>query len=205
MSFSCKLDENGSERAAVSQLLYDLSGQQFSLKRKGPSGGKYELTSSGGFRFKQTPGRVWPLPSPVKFYGFPDQVYAYYQNAGFLSELQLAIEKLFGQLFYLGPLREYPQRHYPWKGSEPADMGQRGERVVDALLTARGRGEKISTGYKRKRLSLEARIARWLKELGLRTSTATSSAANCRRITRQERYGSLLLRHGKRWFGVDAT
>ncbi|NLF07982.1 MAG: AAA family ATPase, partial [Pirellulaceae bacterium] len=39
LSFSCKLDENGSERAAVSQLLYDLSGQQFSLKRKGPSGG----------------------------------------------------------------------------------------------------------------------------------------------------------------------
>ena len=167
LSFSCKLDENGSERAAVSQLIYDFSDHQFSLKRKGPSGGKYELTSQGGFQFTRTPGRAWPLPSPVKFYGFPDQVYAYYQNAGFLSELQLAMEKLFGQLFYLGPLREFPQRHYPWKGSEPADMGRRGERVVDAMLTARGWGKSISLGYRRKHLTLEERIARWLKELGL--------------------------------------
>ena len=168
LAFSCQLDENGSERAAVSQLVYDLEDHQFVLKRKGPSGGKYELSSQAErFRFTRTPGRAWPLPSPVKFYGFPDQVYAYYQNAGFLSELQLAVEQLFGQLYYLGPLREFPQRHYAWKGSEPADMGRRGERVVDAMLTARARDRYISTGYKRKRMTLEERIAHWLKELGL--------------------------------------
>ena len=122
----------------MSQFIYDLENQRFGLKRKGPSGGKYELTSlENGFRFTRNQGRPWALPSPVKFYGFPDQVYAYFQNAGFLSELPLAFEKLFGQLYYLGPLREFPQRHYAWKGSEPADMGQRGERVVDALLAAR--------------------------------------------------------------------
>ena len=168
LAFSCQLDENGSERPAVSRLRYDLADQQFGLKRKGPSGGKYELTSrEDGFRFTRNQGRPWALPSPVKFYGFPDQVYAKYQNAGFLSELQLAFEQLFGQLFYLGPLREFPQRHYAWKGSEPADMGRRGERVVDAMLAARGREEYISTGYKRKRRTLEERIAHWLKELGL--------------------------------------
>ena len=170
LAFLCQLDENGSERLAVSQFVYDLAKERFGLKRKGSSGGKYDLTSFEGFRFTRNLGRAWNLPSPVKFYGFPDQVYAYYQNAGFLSELQLAFEKLFGQLYYLGPLREFPQRHYPWKGSEPADMGRRGERVVDALLAARERGDHgkyISFGRGRKRQTLEERIAYWLKKLGL--------------------------------------
>jgi hypothetical protein len=101
------------------------------------------------------------------FHGFPDQVYAYYQNAGFLSELQLALENLFSSVYYLGPLREFPQRFYPWRGAEPGDMGRRGERVVDALLAARQRGKYISPGYKRRHQSIEERVAFWLKELGL--------------------------------------
>jgi hypothetical protein len=170
LAFSCQLDENGSERLAVSRLVYDLGDHRFGLNRKGPSSGKYELTSQAkGFQFTRTRGRPWGLLSPVKFYGFPDQVYTYYQNAEFLAKLQLAFEQLFGQLYYLGPLREFPQRHYAWKGSEPADMGRRGERVVDAMLAARGRKADISTGRGRGRKlrTLEERIAYWLKELGL--------------------------------------
>lgn len=168
LTFACELGENGSERLAVANLEYGLPGHRFGLARKGQSGGKYELISEGDeFRFVRTQGRPWDIPAPVKFYGFPDQVYAYYQNAGFLSQLQLAFESLFGRLYYLGPLREFPQRYYAWKGSEPADMGRRGERVVDAMLAARARGATISPGYRRKRLTLEQRVASWLKELGL--------------------------------------
>jgi predicted ATPase len=74
---------------------------------------------------------------------------------------------LFSRFYYLGPLREFPQRHYAWKGSEPADMGRRGERVVDAMLASQQRGAYISPGYKRRRQTLETRVAYWLKELGL--------------------------------------
>jgi hypothetical protein len=168
LSFSCALGENGSNRLAVSSLEYDASVNRFVLKRKGLTGAKYELTNEGeGIRFIRTPGRVWDLPAPVKFYGFPDQVYAYYQNTGFLSDLQLAFESLFAGLYYLGPLREFPQRHYGWRGSEPADMGRRGERVVDALLASREKGAYISPGFKRKKQTLEERVAHWLKDLGL--------------------------------------
>ena len=168
LKFACSLGENGSERLAVSSLEYALPDHSFRLVRKGQSGSKYELSSEGdGFRFVRTQGRAWDVPAPVKFYGFPDQVYAYYQNAGFLSQLQLAFEELFSQVYYLGPLREFPQRYYAWTGSEPADMGRRGERVVDALLSARARGAHISPGYRKKRLTLEERVARWLQELGL--------------------------------------
>ena len=168
LAFLCSLAENGADRLAVSSLEYGVNDNRFVLKRKRQSGAKYELTNENeGIRFTRTQGRVWDLPAPVKFYGFPDQVYAYYQNAGFLSDLQLAFEKLFGRLYYLGPLREFPQRHYAWKGSEPADMGRRGERVVDALLASQQKGPYISPGYKRKKQTLEERVAHWLKELGL--------------------------------------
>ncbi len=127
LAFRCDLGENGADRLSVSSLAYSVNNYCFGLKRKGQTGAKYELTNEGeGIRFIRTQGRAWDLPAPVKFYGFPDQVYAYYQNAGFLSDLQLAFENLFGRLYYLGPLREFPQRHYAWKGSEPADMGAEG-------------------------------------------------------------------------------
>jgi len=168
LGFSCSLGESGSDRLAVNRFSYDLAHHRFTISRKGTTGAKYELASDDGdFRFVRSQGRAWPLPSPVKFYGFPDQVYAYYQNAGFLAQLQLEFESLFKHMYYLGPLREFPQRHYAWKGSEPADMGRRGERVVDALLAAGQRGPYISPGYKKKHQTLEERIANWLKKLGL--------------------------------------
>lgn len=168
LAFRCAVGENGADRLAVSNLAYDVNQYHFQLKRKGQSGAKYELGDDGEkFHFTRAQGRAWDLPAPVKFYGFPDQVYAYYQNAGFLSDLQLAFENLFARLYYLGPLREFPQRHYAWKGSEPSDMGRRGERVVDALLASQQKGAYISPGFKRKRQTLEERVAHWLKELGL--------------------------------------
>jgi len=168
LAFSCKVGENGSDRLSVSELEYELGNERFQMKRKGQGGANYELLSDdGGYRFTRTQGRAWDLPAPVKFYGFPDQVYSYFQNAGFLADLQLAFENLSRQVFYLGPLREFPQRHYIWSGSEPADMGHRGERVVDALLAAQQRGPYISPGPGRKRRTIEEQVAFWLKQLGL--------------------------------------
>jgi len=168
LAFTCKVGENGSDRLAVAELEYELSSQRFQMKRKGQGVAKYELLSEGGgFHFARPQGRPWDLPAPVKFYGFPDQVYSYYQNAGFLADLQLALEDLFGQVYYLGPLREFPQRYYTWRGSEPADMGRRGERVVDALLAKEQLGAYISPGRGRPRQTIEARVAYWLKHLGL--------------------------------------
>lgn len=168
MCFTCRLGDNGSDKLAVEEFCYGFANHRFSIRRKGQGGSKYELSSEGGdFKFVRTQGRAWDLAPPVKFYGFPDQVYARYQNAGFLAELQLALEQMLAQVFYLGPLREYPQRHYSWKGSEPSDMGRRGERVVDAILAARQRGSYLSPGFKKRRQTLEERIAFWLKELRL--------------------------------------
>ncbi len=45
-------------------------------------------------------------------------------------------EKEFGNLFYLGPLREYPQREYRWGGEQPSNVGIKGELAIPALLAS---------------------------------------------------------------------
>jgi len=161
--------EPGLGRPVVDVMRYGFSGETFSMTRVNGKTLEYDLKASParGFKFTRAPGRPWKLPPPAKCYGFPDQVRAYYQNASFLSDLELQFEELFNRLFYLGPLREYPKRQYPWAGAQPADMGRRGERVVDALLASRESGVTISRGRGRKRQSLEERVAEWLKELGM--------------------------------------
>ncbi|MGB9497819.1 MAG: DUF3696 domain-containing protein [Dissulfuribacterales bacterium] len=168
MEFAVEITENGSGRMIVNRLDYSFGGHTFGLKRKSEKEGKYELSSRPDtFRFQRTRGRPWDLPAPVKCYGFPDQVKAYYQNAGFLADFELAFEQMFSRIYYLGPLREYPKRQYTWAGAHPADMGERGEKAIDALLASRERGEKISRGKGRPRLTLEEYVAWWLHKLKL--------------------------------------
>lgn len=152
----------------VESFAYALDGSAFEMSRKDGSGSAYELVpKAGAFRFRRAKGRPWPLPAPVKCYGFPDEVRAYFQNAGFLSELELAFERLMQRIYYLGPLREYPRRQYIWSGGQPEDVGPRGERAVDALLASRARQQVIARGRGKKRHSLDEHVAHWLRELGL--------------------------------------
>lgn len=184
--FAAEVGENGGTRLAVRSTRYWFAGHVFSMTRKEGTKDAYALAvqPDAPFRFVRNPGRPWELPAPVKCYGFPNEVNAYYQNAGFLADLQLAFERLLSELKYLGPLREYPKRQYTWAGAEPVDMGQRGERVIDAILAARERGATISRGRGRRRQTLEQRVAEWLKELGLITSFSVEAVAPASNIYR---------------------
>ncbi len=70
--------------------------------------------------------------------------------------LQNAFENLFSRIHYLGPLREYPRRHYPWGGDHPKGVGQFGEKTISAMLSGRIRG-----------LPTDEQIPKWLKRLEL--------------------------------------
>jgi len=166
--FAAEVTDNGAGRIMVTRMSYEFGGHRFSLRQKEGQPSKYELEcDQSDFTFVRKKGRAWPLPGPSKCYGFPDEVRAYFQNAGFLSDLELAFEQLFGQVYYLGPLREDPRRQYLWSGAEPADMGRRGERVIDALLAAREKRIMISRGKGRKRMSLEEYVGQQLQNLGM--------------------------------------
>lgn len=155
-------------RMAVRSMTYAFAGARFGMRALKHRDDEFELFHEGeGFRFSRVKGRPWNLPPPAKCYGFPDQVRAYFQNAGFLSDFELEFEKLCRRIFYLGPLREYPKRQYPWAGAQPPDMGRKGERVIEVLLASREAGIRYSFGKGKKRKTLEELAADWLKRLGL--------------------------------------
>lgn len=153
----------------VGRFSYSFDNTVFGMEPETMRGkkGKYDLVSEPYSKSRQQPGRAWPLPSPTKFYGFPDEVNAYFKNVGFLSEIVLELEGLFGRAKYLGPLREYPKRIYTWAGEAPSDVGRKGELAVAAILAAREKKKYISPGPHRKKRSLEETIANWLKEMGI--------------------------------------
>jgi predicted ATPase len=167
LAFFSRVVANGGGKLSVPEMTYKLGEAMFSLTKPDTKEG-YELaTDHKGFRFKRALGRRWSIPAPVKFYGFADEVRTYHQNAGFLSELELAFEKMLRGVYYLGPLRDYPKREYTWAGGDPADMGRRGEYAVAAILAARERDEKIARGKGKPKFSLEQYVGHWLKELKL--------------------------------------
>ena len=162
-------NKNAGRGYAIKRMNYRFAEAEFGMRATTDDmPDQFELLSNHpSFSFQRERGRPWALPPPVKCYGFPDRVRASYQNASFLSDFELEFEQLFSRLFYLGPLRDYPKRQYPWSGTRPSDMGRRGERVAEALLASREAGVTYSLGQGRKRQTLEERIAHWLRELGL--------------------------------------
>lgn len=158
----------------VRAVRYSLGDMDFWMQRKRDDKDEYDL-GSHSYEFRGVTGRARPLPPPAKFYGFPDQVRAHYQNASFLSDLELRFERLCGRIHYLGPLRQDPERQYVWSGGRPVDVGRRGELAVDALISSQSDGPVNSRGFvktkqavrRTRRISVEQHVAEWLKELGL--------------------------------------
>lgn len=129
------------------------------------------------FQFIKQRGRPWNIPGPIKTYLFPDQAKTYHQNADFLSFFESEYEVLMDRIYYLGPLREHPKRQYQWSGTQPFDVGYRGEQTVHAILAATLRGEQRNLARYGRYKSFQAIIAYWLRELGLIQSFSVQEIA----------------------------
>jgi predicted ATPase len=171
LSFSAEIREL-TGRTTLDKFTYEFDSHSFGMVRKAAGKGadkdRYDL-DHGDYPTRRVPGRVWPLPPPVKCYGFPDEATRYYQNTGFLPDFVLAFEKMLKSVLYLGPLREDPKRSYLWSGERPLDVGVRGDEAVAALLAARG--AELRSGRmvnKRRRYkSVEERVLEWMQEMRL--------------------------------------
>ncbi|MCE2403179.1 DUF3696 domain-containing protein [Candidatus Poribacteria bacterium] len=87
------------------------------------------------------------------------------ESVKFLQKYVSAFEELFLYVFYLGPTRAHPQRHYHWEGSHPTDIGHWGDKMIDALLSARVDLKTIQ--YDEEHVSIEEKISEWLREMDL--------------------------------------
>jgi len=171
LSFHAEVGLGGEDDRTLilNQLEYDIiddcdSRLFIGMERKTDFRTDYKVDTTR-YSLKRNKMRAWDPGAPVRFYGFPDEVVAYHQNADFVQALNLGHEKLFRSICYLGPLRTKAERLYSWAGIEPESVGYAGEHTVAAIIAARSR--KISLGYKRPAKHFEEIIALKLKEMGL--------------------------------------
>lgn len=142
---------------------------EIGLQRKEANGStkkSYELIYDN-YDFVRSRGRVWDITSPVRFYGFPEEAVAYYQNANFLQNINLYHEKLFSGVYYLGPLRKQAKRLYNWNGSIPDSVGYLGQDAIQAILAADDESRMINLNYRSHRKPFKGIIAEMLKKMSL--------------------------------------
>lgn len=168
LTFRVAVGADKRRQPLVQSLGYVLSAKgdtvvEVSMQRR-ESGNKFDLSSTQ-YNMVRHAGRAWPLPEPVRFYGFPDEATAYYQNTAFLSDLVLELERVLRSIYYVGPLREYPKRLYLWSGETPDHVGVKGDRAVEAILAAGDRS--FNWKAKQKTRPLAALVAARLKSMGL--------------------------------------
>ncbi len=139
----------------------DGGSQAFDLRADAQNGG------NSAFRFVRTQGRAWQLPGPIKSYAFPDQARTFFQNSGFLAELEAIYEEALDNIYYLGPLRHPPERDYLWARSRPTDVGTSGEKTIDAILSATEAKETRNVKPKAHHMPFQEMIAYWLRKMGM--------------------------------------
>jgi hypothetical protein len=163
---SIESDPSGG-RQDVASLEYKLNSGSAGLSvSMTKTEGKEEYTlDASPYRLVRNQGRAWKLGPPVRFYGFPDEVRAYYQNARFTSDFALELERQLRRIQYLGPIRTIPSRSYIWSGETPEHVGWSGKRAIEALLGAKRR--KISPGPRKHTKPFEEVVASWLERMGL--------------------------------------
>lgn len=153
------------ERLQTHSLEYGLGGAVFKIWRENANAVSLEIRD-GDVTVISGQSNIGKFISN-KTYMFPDQVKRRFQKIDSLGRFELEFEKLMDSIYYLGPLRDYPQREYRWSGSSPSDVGRRGERVIEAILAATRNGEKRRLGFRRQLLPFQEVIAKRLQDLGL--------------------------------------
>lgn len=198
ISFNAKVKgDKDSDTLKIEELNYHLKEGENSVLTVGMSpsakkSGQYEVNAQR-YSLVRNPGRVWYPSPPVRFYGFPDEVVNYYKNSEFVQDLNLAQEKLFKSICYLGPLRIKTERLYTWGGITPESVGYSGELTIAALLASKNR--KISLGYRKVAKPFEQIIAASLKTMGLIDSFRVKKIAE----NRQEYEVNVQTKGSKDW------
>ena len=141
LSFDLSINNN---KNSVSQPVfnYRIGEQHFGVSWEGRGVGRVSAPS------------VLNLNATVfRCYGIRD---SYPNIIQLFSPLQTRFENLFRSICYLGPLREYPRRHYAWQGKHSPGVGQHGEEMVTAIFSGRIQLRP-----------LEEQIPKWLQRLDL--------------------------------------
>jgi hypothetical protein len=97
------------------------------------------------------------------------------EDGSMVQDISLAIRRELEGLVYLGPLRQKPQRDYPWNKGQPGIIEPDGKQAIDVLLAS-----ALLQGPDRNRIIEE--VSRWLKRMDL------ADQLQVRQVGRSTRY-----------------
>lgn len=158
-----------SDTVYITSLRY-FQGNAISARLSRQDNGRYEFHATrNGDELARPRGRPKVDIRPIRCYGFSHEAFQAYVDSFFVQFLDHTFEKQFSGLYYLGPLREFPQREYRWGGEQPSHVGIKGELAVPAILANGGKKVYVSQ-RKSKKNRLDSRVARSLVELNLASS-----------------------------------
>lgn len=153
---------------ATKCIRYSFSGASVTMQRDTKDPSRFLINSDGieGFGLENNRNTSGRSLAPVRGYAFPDQIRTSYRNADILSDIQFTFEEYLDWMYYVGPLREAPLRHYMWSRIQPLGVGSRGERTIEAILAASHVFTPHPDGSEA-RIPFQEAIAYWLKEMRL--------------------------------------
>ena len=156
----------GSGKSLVlEEMAYRIDERRFGMRRV-PDRMTYNLFAQGpDFNISHHTRKTNYNLRQSKFHDFLYWAEEHFDDRNFLFDLQFGLELFLRDLYYLGPLRAYPNRIYARSSGQPSDVGQAGESVVDAILSSIEQGQVID--WDLSDLTLDKYIAGCLKDLGL--------------------------------------
>jgi predicted ATPase len=123
----------------------------------------YALSASGSLSDSASPS-MDPSYEPERSVAFSAKAVAALGYAGpRVQDLTLILTQELQGIAYLGPLREYPTRSYPWNSQMPGELGIKGERAVQALIASANMRSKDDDWLGRG--SLVEHVSTWLKKM----------------------------------------
>jgi hypothetical protein len=172
LRFRCEVRRHGQRGAmAVRRLRYGLAGCEVGLTEQ-ERHGSYEVVVAppGALGLGPWEGLEGPVGSPVKSYGFPAELVARWRGAAVFGALALAYERLFEQVYHLGPHRVGAPRDVRPLGGAPGTVGPQGERAVEVLLALSALGEPVPLRRGARGVPPDQWVSAKLAELGLADS-----------------------------------
>ncbi|MEX0670400.1 MAG: DUF3696 domain-containing protein [Pirellulales bacterium] len=129
---------------------------------------------------------------PEKALFFPqDALSAMGASREAVQDLSLEIHRHFRNIYYLGPLREYPKRNYLWNSAKPGEIGPRGEQAISALLASDNAPKRKMQDEEWVSGELVDHVSRWLAQLGIADKLVLEKQGQSRH------YDVVIKRHGK--------
>jgi predicted ATPase len=92
------------------------------------------------------------------------------ESGGRVQDLGLFLRQAVGNIAYLGPLRERPERSYLWNNQSPGDLGSRGERAVQALFASANSRARRRPNEEGGQGWLVEKVSNWLCRMGVADS-----------------------------------